>query len=83
VKFEKWITYDYEYKKFSATQFASELERENTTRRTNLYDRSSKTLSPELGDEDIKMGEAKSNSAYSQVSSDYHDLTDVYPSISD
>jgi hypothetical protein len=54
VKVEKWITCNYEFKKSPAAQFA--LEPKNT--RTILFNRSSKTLSPGLRqDEDIKMDE--------------------------
>ncbi|OXV11771.1 hypothetical protein Egran_00468 [Elaphomyces granulatus] len=58
---ERWIMYDYEYKRFSVTLFASALE--NTARETNPFDRRSKTLSPEPRDQDaeqdVKMVDVK------------------------
>jgi len=58
---ERWIMYDYEYKRFSVTPFASALE--NTARETNPFDRRSKTLSPEPRDQDaeqdVKMVDVK------------------------
>ncbi|KAL1999539.1 hypothetical protein VTN02DRAFT_4376 [Thermoascus thermophilus] len=51
--FKRWITYNYETKRFSATPLATELE--NAAREACPFDRRSKTLSPEQQNGEAQM----------------------------
>jgi len=53
-QFNCWIVYDKNQGKFALTQFGAELE--NRARNFTIFDRRSRTVSPEQ--EDTKMGDA-------------------------